>query len=586
MHTKIDLQQTPVGSRTEQIAQSEWDSIIVSSWFTAEDLASPTPGECPLSEPTTELISACAEALTIGGLLFIYGAPHRLPEYSALLDRLGGDDWKLEFKYWIGVQLHVDPNRHRMRASHTGILLYQKTSTTGVTAFNIDNSIRIPYSHCTACGKNTRDWGGKTHLLNPEGSAPSDVWTDLKPRPLAGNRMPGDLFQRVSALAAGAGERIAHVIEPQPIDLVRSERTLVVSQVETEQKELLEPTALPLDSVIEADCVSFMEGLLPEHENNAFDLIFADPPYNLDKMYKNYRDAHAAEQYLEWCDRWLTLCARLLKPGGSLFVVNLPKWSLHHARTLDRTLNFKHWIVWQALAEPRGKLLPAHYSLLYYVKPGERPVMNYSDSAGGRVLGPIDSPEYCLRDTCLRKRKGNGDDKKVPLTDVWWDIFRIRHKRDRDYHPCQLPERLLERILMLSSHPGQVVFDPLGGVGTTAVVAKRLGRHYISTDIDPAYVNITRTKLAQMELNMLQSGECVVPRESIRRETRTVTKKHIESVVQQLALDLGRMPEMEDVQKADPQLYDNIHKIYDNPRKALSAARIVLDAGSGSPEDR
>jgi site-specific DNA-methyltransferase (adenine-specific) len=583
MHTKIDLQQMTLDQGLESIFGKEWDSIIVSSWFTPEDLLSPTPGRGRLEDSTIRLLCESAKSLRVGGLIFIYGAPHRLPAYSSVFEGLRTDEWRFEFKYWIGAQLNSEENHRRMRAAHVGILLFEKVSAVGSTLFSINNSVRVPHAYCPACGKNVRDWGGKKHLMNPDGSALSDVWTDLQWRPLAGNRMPGDVFMRVSALASGTGDRIVHVIESQPSEVVPVGRQ---ARISTPAPACEEPSMpLPIDSVVEADCLSFMEGLLPQYENKAFDLIFADPPYNLDKLYTNYRDAHATEQYLEWCDRWLKLCARLLKPGGSMFVLNLPKWALHNARTLDEMLEFRHWIVWQALAEPRGKLLPAHYALLYYTKPGETPVVKSSERGCSEPLWLVDSPEYCLRGGCLKKRKGKGDDKKVPLTDIWWDIFRIRHKRDRDYHPCQLPERLLERILMLYSNPDQVVFDPLGGVGTTAVVAKRLNRRFVTTEIDPDYVEIIRKKLAQMEMNELHTGECVVPRQPTRREKRQVTKKHIESIVQQLALDLGRMPELEDVRMADPEVYEHIRKIYENPRKALGAARVALNAESTDADD-
>jgi site-specific DNA-methyltransferase (adenine-specific) len=263
-----------------------------------------------------------------------------------------------------------------------------------------------------------------------------------------------------------------------------------------------------------------------------------------------------------------------------MYIVNLPKLGMYHARTLDRMLDFRHWIVWRALGEPRGKILPAHYSLLYYTKPGGVPVFNYRGDGGRNCVGPLDSPEYCRRTTCVRRRKFAGDDRKVPLTDIWSDIYRIRHRRDRDFHPCQLPEKLMERIIMLSSNQGQLVFDPLCGVGTSAVVAKRLGRHFLTTDIDPEYVRISRDKLSRMEFNLQETGECVAPIIPVKRRQTPVTRRHAESMVQQLALELGRMPGLDDVKDADPGMYDNIDKLYTDPRKVLSAARIVLNSNN------
>lgn len=99
-------------------------------------------------------------------------------------------------------------------------------------------------------------------------------------------------------------------------------------------------------------------------------------------------------------------------------------------------------------------------------------------------VGQLDARYYCLRDSCIRKRKAESVDDKMPLTDIWWDIHRIKHRRDRDSHPCQLPDALMERIIRLSTNEGDVVLDALCGAGTTPVAAVKLGRCYVAIDID------------------------------------------------------------------------------------------------------
>jgi len=85
------------------------------------------------------------------------------------------------------------------------------------------------------------------------------------------------------------------------------------------------------------------------------------------------------------------------------------------------------------------------------------------------------------------------------VSDVWTDIHRIRHNVRRDEHPCQLPIPLLERIVLMSTDPGDIVFDPFLGTGTTAIAAKTLGRHFIGIDIDPQYSEIAGNKLAKVK---------------------------------------------------------------------------------------
>jgi site-specific DNA-methyltransferase (adenine-specific) len=101
------------------------------------------------------------------------------------------------------------------------------------------------------------------------------------------------------------------------------------------------------------------------------------------------------------------------------------------------------------------------------------------------------------------KDYGGKEDQRHPfgalVGDVWTDIHRIRHNSRRDSHPCQLPPHLLERLILMSTDPGDVVLDPFLGTGTTAIAAKTLGRRYIGMDIDRQYGKIAANKIAAAE---------------------------------------------------------------------------------------
>jgi site-specific DNA-methyltransferase (adenine-specific) len=94
------------------------------------------------------------------------------------------------------------------------------------------------------------------------------------------------------------------------------------------------------------------------------------------------------------------------------------------------------------------------------------------------------------------------------VSDVWTDIHRIRHKIRRDEHPCQLPEPLLERLILMCTDEGDIVLDPFVGTGTTAVAAKKLGRRFIAIDLDPKYVAIAQRKLERVQPTKI--GDCYV----------------------------------------------------------------------------
>src|SRR5690554_4114928 len=127
----------------------------------------------------------------------------------------------------------------------------------------------------------------------------------------------------------------------------------------------------------QADCLEFLQTLDAE----SVDLAFADPPFNLGKEYlSKIDDAKADHEYLSWSQEWLDELVRVLKPGGSLFLWNLPKWNLPLGAYLGGKLTFRHWIavdIKYSLPIPK-RLYPSHYSLLYFIK-GDKPAIFHPD---------------------------------------------------------------------------------------------------------------------------------------------------------------------------------------------------------------
>lgn len=132
-----------------------------------------------------------------------------------------------------------------------------------------------------------------------------------------------------------------------------------------------------LGELFQADCLDLLNSL----ESESIDLAFADPPFNLGKQYSaNFDDAMAMPAYIEWCQTWLEGIIRVLKPGGSFFLWNLPKWNLPLGAYLCDRLTFRHWIAVDIkYSLPiQGRLYPSHYSLLYFVK-GNKPKIFHPD---------------------------------------------------------------------------------------------------------------------------------------------------------------------------------------------------------------
>lgn len=243
-----------------------------------------------------------------------------------------------------------------------------------------------------------------------------------------------------------------------------------------------------LDQVIEGDCLKTLKQIA----DASVDVCFADPPFNLDKKYTAYQDHRPTDEYLFWCEQWLRELVRVTKPTGSIFVHNIPRWLTYYAAILNKFAYFRHWIAWDAMSAPLGKtLLPAHYGILFYTKQPK-------DYKFYDVRAPHKRCRVC--NEFVKDYGGKKDQMHAfgyLISDVWTDIHRIRHSVRRDEHPCQLPIPLLERVILLSSDPGDVILDPFLGTGTTAVAAKALGRHFVGIDLDPEYVQIARDKIAQ-----------------------------------------------------------------------------------------
>ncbi len=276
------------------------------------------------------------------------------------------------------------------------------------------------------------------------------------------------------------------LIQGVVIDIIKN---TMPEKGEEKKEKIQKYKKLTLNEILCGDAIEEMKKI----PDNSIDMTFADPPFNLNKKYGSYKDKQTAEDYIKWCERWLDEMVRITKPTGSIIVHNIPKWLIYFASHLNEIAIFKHWISWDSMSTPLGKtLLPAHYGILFYTKKPK-----------GFKFHELRSPHKKCR-KCGEMIKDYGGKKSqinpygTLLSDVWADIHRIRHNARRDNHPCQLPEPLLERLILMTTDEGDIVLDPFIGAGTTALAAKRLGRNYIGIDLDPKYKKIVADKLEKV----------------------------------------------------------------------------------------
>ena len=366
-------------------------------------------------ERNLSALRAAAASLSADGLMFIYGLPAHLARYATALSDL------LTFRYWIAARAMTAQKEIGLRPEHTGLLVLSKPGASL-------SRIRIPHARCRYCGDTLKDWGGKSHLMHPDGAALSDVWMDSVVD--AQDRMPPEVFARTLQLCAGRENTRLLLLIPdgsprKPQSYHYKQPALFAFNPLSNKPTVTSEHRIPdhlINRLHKAPCLEMLKAI----PSGTVDLAFADPPFNLTKAYNGYSDNREEGDYIGWCKRWLIEYERVLKPGGALVVLNLPKWSVWLADFLCRTpsLFLQNWIVWNSLPEPKGVLMPAHYSLLYFTK-GKSPArFNYCSMEDGwepfaEAVFPPDRPDVCQRRSCVRRRRASSETWRGELTDIW-----------------------------------------------------------------------------------------------------------------------------------------------------------------------
>ena len=239
------------------------------------------------------------------------------------------------------------------------------------------------------------------------------------------------------------------------------------------------------------DCLRILPNL-PEH---SFDLIFADPPFNIGYEYDQYNDKRSKDDYLEWSNLWLSSIRRLLKPSGSFWLAIGDEYVAELKIKIDaQGLSLRNWIVWHYTfgVSCTKKFNRSHAHLLYYVVNPKKFTFNaqsvrvpsarqttYNDKRA--------NPNGKLPDDTWILRPQEDERFFLPKSDTWHVPRVCGTFKERSDHPCQMPEAVLERILKVTTNPGDLVLDPFAGSGTTLAVAKRLGRDFLGIELSEQY---------------------------------------------------------------------------------------------------
>jgi site-specific DNA-methyltransferase (adenine-specific) len=235
------------------------------------------------------------------------------------------------------------------------------------------------------------------------------------------------------------------------------------------------------------------------------DLAFADPPYNIGYSYDLYKDNLDDQAYLTWTDSWLGAVNRILKPTGSLWVAIGDEYVAEMKRLAEKQgLYVRNWVIWYYTfgVHCTRKFSRSHTHLLYFVKDQKNFTFNESDvrvrSARQMVYndGRAD-PRGRVPDNTWILRPQDAHGAFGADQDTWY-FARVAgtFKERAGFHSCQMPERLLERIIRCCSDSDGVILDPFAGSGSTLVVAKKLGRRWLGVEVSPDYVRQANARIA------------------------------------------------------------------------------------------
>ncbi len=279
--------------------------------------------------------------------------------------------------------------------------------------------------------------------------------------------------------------------------VTRSKPQIQVSRTgaSVRRPKIVAPSApLPLDQILLGDCIEQINAL-PEE---SIDLVFADPPYNLqlegalsrpdqsvvDAVDDDWDKFSSFAEYDKFTRQWLTAVRRAMKPDATIFVIG-SYHNIFRVGTILQDMGF--WIlndiVWRKnnpMPNFRGRRFTnAHETMIWASK-----------SAAAK--------NYTFNYEALKAGNEDCQVRSDWLLPICTGGERLKDDKGRKTHPTQKPESLLTRVILSASNKGDVILDPFFGSGTTGAVARRLGRHFIGTERDETYAKAAKKRIAEI----------------------------------------------------------------------------------------
>jgi site-specific DNA-methyltransferase (adenine-specific) len=232
--------------------------------------------------------------------------------------------------------------------------------------------------------------------------------------------------------------------------------------------------------IVEGDAQNWLQAQTPD----SFQCLILDHPYNVGYRYRSFQDEKPRHQYLAEQVLVLSLCQRVLKPGGSLFYLNYPETAADLWGRVD-FLDKVDWVSWVYHSHTGGTpLRKASRAWLWFAKGSP---LTHAQAFAGEYRNPTD-PRVQARMQAGHRPQGYD----------WMEFEQVKNtSREKRGHPCQVPQAMLERFILATTDPGDLVGDCYSGSGTTALAAQRLGRAFQGCELDAEYVALARAAVAE-----------------------------------------------------------------------------------------
>jgi site-specific DNA-methyltransferase (adenine-specific) len=238
----------------------------------------------------------------------------------------------------------------------------------------------------------------------------------------------------------------------------------------------------------------------------AFDLLFADPPYNLNKDFGGRKFKQTtSEAYEQWLDSWISLCVPLLKPTASVYICGDWRSSAAIQRVGSGYFKLQNRITWE---REKGRGAKQNWKnssedIWFFTVSDDFTFNVDAVKMRRRVLAPY-TADGKPKDW---EANADGNYRDTYPSNIWTDIsVPFWSMPENTDHPTQKPEKLLAKIILASTNPGNLILDPFAGSGTTAVVAKKLGRNFVAIESDEHYCLLAQKRLEMADTDTAIQG--------------------------------------------------------------------------------